>query len=418
MRQLLFLSLLFSMFFPHLASAVASAAPSAVLANPLAMTVTQTLAQPKNDRSSRAKISFIAERKNTFLLEDHGDLSFTYQVQADKNAPLAFIIPGTGGVAESAGALFLAEQLFALGYQTVTLDDAFSWKFAVAGSQNGLPGYTPQDSQDLYKALQAVNAKLISDKKIHPSSYSLVGYSLGALQSLFMAHMDESEKSFQFRRVLMIDPPLDLLYAVEALDDLYATGELLSPERKLTVFNRVLDVGGKYISQKANFQDPGLLQSAFTELDFNNQDLAYLVGGSFRDSLRDVIFASQQIRDLNILKVPATRFSRSQRYSEARNFSFMQYMNLFLYPEVKSQKNSSYSLKDMNKESSFYQFGDYVQNSKNLFIVHTADDFILKAGDVAWIQQHFSDRAVIFPFGGHCGAMNFPAFAEYLKTVF
>lgn len=418
MRLLMSLSLVVGMFFPYLALAAPAVQPPAVLANPLAMTVTQTLASPKNDRSSRSKVSLLPQRKKTFLFEKDADLRFTYQLQANKSAPLVFVIPGTGGISESSGALFLAEKLYNLGYQTVTVDDAFSWTFAIAGSRSGLPGYTPSDSQDLYKALQAVNAKLVQDKKITPRTYSVVGYSLGALQTLFMHRLDEREKQFRFERVLMIDPPMDLMYAVRSLDNLYNLGDQLSDGRKLFVFNRVVDVGGKYLNQKADFTDPDFLQQAFAELEFNNRDLAYLIGGSFRDSLRDVIFASQQVNDLKILKSSVSRYVRNVRYEEARKFSFAQYMSLFLYPQIKKQKGTDYNIDTMNREASFYQFGNYVQTRKNIYIVHTADDFILKKGDLAWIKDNFGERAMIFPYGGHCGAMNFPAFAEYLKTVF
>jgi hypothetical protein len=414
MHLITFIPFVFSLFVPNFASA----APTPVLENPLAMTVTQTLASPKKDRSTRAKISILPARLDTFLLENDADLKFTYQLQKDKSAPLVFIVPGTGGVAEAPGALFLAEQLYELGYQTVTIDDAFSWKFAAAASTSGLPGYTPRDSQDLYKALRLVKAQLAQNKEIRPRSYSMIGYSLGALQALFVHRLDDKAKHFQFERILMIDPPMDLMQSVKVLDNFYNIGAQLSDNRKLVVFNRVLGVGGKYINQRADFTDPEVLQQAFSELALSQKDLAYLIGGSFRDSLRDVIFTSQQIHDLKILKSPVTRYRRNARYDEARQFSFNEYMSRFLYPQIKKQKTADYNIEAMNRESSFYQFGDYVQNHKGLYIVHTADDFILKPGDIRWIQDKFGSRATIFPYGGHCGAMNFPAFANYLKKVF
>lgn len=93
-------------------------------------------------------------------------------------------------------------------------------------------------------------------------------------------------------------------------------------------------------------------------------------------------------------------------------------MKTFVYPNVKKQKSANYSVEDMNREVSMYQFHDYIQAHKNLFIVHTADDFILKDGDIAWMQDTFKERALIFPHGGHCGAINFPQFTDYLKKVF
>lgn len=392
--------------------------PNAIFLNPLAMTVTQTLAGPTKDLSKRTTVTVLPNRPKTYLLEDYKDLHFTYQVQPKKDAPLVFIIPGTGGISESNGALFLAEKLYGMGYHTVTVDDGFSWRFAVAASHSGLPGYTPRDAVDMYAALQAVNAKLVEKKAIAPSSYSLIGYSLGGLEGMFLHRLDESAHHFNFSRVVMVDPPLDVLNAVKAIDHLYEVGDKLSDDRKLLVFNRVLDVGSNLLSQHADFTDASVLQGAFTELNFNNDDLSYLIGGSFRDSLRDVVFASQQLNDMKILKNTATRYHMNKRYDEARQFSFIQYMKTFVYPNVKKQKSANYSVEDMNREVSMYQFHDYIQAHKNLFIVHTADDFILKDGDIAWMQDTFKERALIFPHGGHCGAINFPQFTDYLKKVF
>lgn len=398
--------------------AMASQKPSGVLTNPLAMTITQTLVSPKEDNASRSKVTVFPDRPKIYIFEKESDLHFTFQLQDDKNAPLIFIIPGTGGTSEASGALFLSEQLHKQGYHTVTIDDAFSWTFAVSGSRSGLPGYTPRDSEDLYSALQKVSVKLIENKKIQPRSYSLVGYSLGGLQSIFMHRLDQSEKHFNFHRVMLIDPPMDLMHAVTSLDHLYDVGNELTRGRKITVFNRVAQVGGKYLNEGADFTDPSFLQTAFNELSFDDKDLAYLIGGSFRDSLREVIFASQQVTDMGILKSPVSRFQRNDRYDEAGTYSFLQYMKSFVYPSVLKQKSPGYTIEDLNKEVSFYQFGKYVQTHDNIFIVHTADDFILKEGDIAWIQDKFRDRAMIFPVGGHCGAMNFPQFTEHLKNVF
>lgn len=40
--------------------------------------------------------------------------------------------------------------------------------------------------------------------------------------------------------------------------------------------------------------------------------------------------------------------------------------------------------------------------------MHNADDFLLTTGDVAWMEQVFGDRALIFPRGGHLGNLYYP----------
>lgn len=401
-------------------TAPAFASALSILETPLAMTITQILAMPTDHKVRLGTVSVIPERKNVFLLEKDGDLKFTYRLQTKKTAPVVFLLPGTGGSARSPGVLFLAEKLFNLGYTTITVDNGFSWQFAVAGSSTGLPGYTPQDAKDLYRGLQAITRSLKTQQELRPSSYSLAGYSLGASQSLFLQNLDEQKKSFNFEKVLMINPPVDLLYAVTQLDRLYQAGEKLSPNRQAAVYSKTLEAGSAFLDKKssASVSDIDYLQKVFDQLQFNTTDMSYLIGGSFRDSLRDVIFASQQVHDLKILKSPVTRYRRNMRYEESRRFSFNEYMRRFVFASVQTQKNKDYTIEDMNREVSLYQFEQQIMSRKNLFLVHSQDDFILKSEDVGWLKEKFGNRALIFPYGGHCGALNFPQFSDHLTQIF
>lgn len=399
-------------------SSVSSFATSSVLTNPLAMTVMGKFFIPNNDEPFYGELNLRPERANVFLFESNAKLKFTYHLQAKKQAPLMFIVPGTGALHNSLAALALAEKLYALGYHTVTVDNAFSWSFALAGSKSGLPGYVPQDAGDLYLALMQIKQKLVLEKNIHPSSYSLMGYSLGALQSIFMQRIDDDTKAFRFQKVLLIDPPLDLQYAVDQIDQLFKDGSRLSGGRKILVFNQGLQAISQYLKTDTSFIDINFLQTIFDSLRFTSWDLSYLIGGSFRDSLRDLIFASQQVHDLNILKKHVTRSHRSLRYEEARSFSFNDYMNRFVYPSIKIKKDKNYTLENMNREASLYQFSGFIKSHQNTFLIHSEDDFILKAEDLAWLKENFQDRALIFPYGGHCGSMNFPEFSKHLVDLF
>jgi len=39
--------------------------------------------------------------------------------------------------------------------------------------------------------------------------------------------------------------------------------------------------------------------------------------------------------------------------------------------------------------------------------MHNADDIILEPGEIDFFTDVFGDRATIYPFGGHCGNMNY-----------
>ncbi|MNK06304.1 Alpha/beta hydrolase family protein [compost metagenome] len=389
-----------------------------VVQNPLAMTISSVLVQPKSDHFHNDQILLLPKRGKVSLLEKASKLNFTYKLQSKKDAPLIFVLPGLGGDFRASGALFIAEKLFALGYSTVTLDNPFSWTFSVSGSRSGMPGYMVEDSRDLYQALLKINQKLKTQRGARPRAYALAGYSLGGLQSLFLKNIDRTEKHFNFSHVLTINPPLDLLHAVNQLDAMYVRGQSLSESRKAYVFTRLLDVGGDVLASKKPFSGAQDLQNVFDRLHFNDSDLSYIVALSFRLSLKDVIFASQQVKDSGLLRNRVSEFYRNARYNEAGNIFFADYMERFVFPRVKAQKDLDYSVSDLNEESSIYQFADLIRNDSGIFFVHSQDDFLLKNGDLAWAKDIFGPRALVFPYGGHCGAMGFTQFEGFLKQIF
>ncbi|MNL33224.1 hypothetical protein D3C87_1551210 [compost metagenome] len=167
-----------------------------------------------------------------------------------------------------------------------------------------------------------------------------------------------------------------------------------------------------------DFKDPKFVQKVYDEFRPSNQEMAYLIGQSFRETIRDVVFASQQVNDLGVLKIRATRNRQNARWDEAMTVSFGDYIGKFLYPQLVKSHDTDYTIEDLNEESSIYQFGETIKSSNNIYLITSEDDLIIQRQDIAWFKDHFGDRALIFPYGGHCGAMNFPQFQKQLQAIF
>lgn len=392
---------------------------SSLLENSLAMTLSTVAIAPSKDLAKEEFLTVIPGRSNVPLMDKKsGKVGFTYLLQSKKDAPLVFLIPGTGGSYKSTTSGYIAEKLFAQGYHTVTIDNAFNWKFVIGGSTNAIPGYIAEDAKDLYRVMKKVRAYLKAGHGVNPSGHSLVGYSMGGLHSLFLKRMDDEIKEFSFDRVLMINPPVDLLYGVQALDQLYKKGESLGKDKQGQTFMRLLDVGEKLL-EKSNGDLKSIdLEKVVNDLNFSDAEYAYLISFTFRSSLRDVIYASQQVKDLGILKYKATKYKQNARLNEASQFSFADYMKLFVLPSAQQKMGVEYSSEDLNRDSSLYQFEKMLKNDPRVFLVHSQDDFLLAPGDAQWLSQAFGPRAVIFPYGGHCGNIAFPQFAEFLNFIF
>ncbi|WP_413586748.1 hypothetical protein [Bdellovibrio sp. HCB274] len=389
------------------------------LKNPFAATITSTLVTAESSNAfNRGTVTLLPSRKSVPLMERAVDFNYSFRLRAEKKAPLVFLIPGTGGTSESAGVLLLAEQLFKMGYHVVTVDNPFSWRFAVAGSKSGLPGFTPRDATDLYGALKKVNKALRTDYGVQPQNFSLVGYSLGGLQSLFVNEIDQQTRDFGFKKVLIINPPANLLYAVEKLDALADVKNQMTANERQNVSFKVQRVTTAVTSGKVSLRDPMQMDKIFKQERFTDKEMSYLIGNEFHDSLGGLIFSTQQVHDSGILKIPATKYKRNARNAEIAKISFSQYMNQFLLPNLKIRHGNDYTVEQLNFDSSIFRFADSIRANDSLYLVTTVDDLFSKPSDIAWMQKQFGSRALILPFGGHCGFFQVPAFQGQLKHIF
>lgn len=392
---------------------------SKLIENSLAMTLSTITIAPSQNTAQEEFLTVLPARSRVPLIDKKwGKVGFTFQIQKNKKAPVVFILPGTGGSYKSTTSGFIGEKLFAQGYSTVTIDNAFNWRFVVGGSSSSIPGFMSEDAKDLYRVMQKIKAYLGAGHGVYPVAYSLVGYSMGGLHSLFIKSLDDEQKIFSFDRVLLINPPVDLLHGVRALDQLHTQGETLGKQGQAKTFGSLIEVGEKILN-KNNVDLKSIdLEKVIGSLNFTDANFAYLISFTFRSSLRDVIFASQQVKDLGILKNQATRFKRNARLQEAAQFSFAEYVKLFVLPVAQKKNGLTYTIDDLNRDSSMYQFESLIKNDPRLFLVHSQDDFLLNQGDAQWLAQTFGQRGVLFPYGGHCGNIAFPQFTDFLNVIF
>ncbi len=138
----------------------------------------------------------------------------------DHAAPLIFIIAGTGAHYASSFPEYLKKLFYQAGYHVVQLSSPTSWDFMASASRFATPGFSSDDADDLYRVMQAVRAQ---QRDLPVTDYYLTGYSLGALNAAFVSHLDESRRSFNFKKVLLLNPPVNLYTSVSNLDKLVET---------------------------------------------------------------------------------------------------------------------------------------------------------------------------------------------------
>ncbi|WP_297841958.1 serine/threonine protein kinase [Pseudomonas sp.] len=334
-------------------------------------------------------------------------------------APLIFLIAGTGAPYTSTINEFLKKLYYGAGYNVVQLSSPTSFDFMTAASRFATPGVTKDDAEDLYRVMQAVRAQQ-SDLQI--TDYYLTGYSLGALDAAFVSQLDETRKSFNFKRVLLLNPPVNLYTSISNLDKLVQT-EVKGINNSTTFYELVLTKLTRYFKQKGyiDLNDALLFDFQQSKQHLSNEQMAMLIGTSFRFSAADIAFTSDLINRRGLItppKYPITEgTSLTPFLKRALQCDFDCYLTNQVIPMWRARTDGG-SLLQLVDQVSLYALKDYLHNSTKIAVMHNADDVILGAGDLGFLRKTFGDRLTVYPYGGHCGNLNYRVNSDAMLEFF
>src|SRR5208282_847360 len=113
-------------------------------------------------------------------------LEFTCWLQP-RTAPVVYIVPGLGSHRLAETSLALAELVYSNGFSVVCISSPFNYEFMEHASTAAVPAYLPVDGQDLQVALTEIDHRLNTMYPGRLGNEALMGYSMGAFESLFVA---------------------------------------------------------------------------------------------------------------------------------------------------------------------------------------------------------------------------------------
>ncbi|MDF3846228.1 serine/threonine protein kinase [Pseudomonas citronellolis] len=337
----------------------------------------------------------------------------------DHPAPLVFIIAGTGASYLSSTPEYLKRLFYGAGYHVVQISSPTSWDFMAGASMRATPGYSPDDADDLYRVMQAVRAQ-------HPSlpvtGYYLTGYSLGALHAAFVSHLDETRRSFNFKRVLLLNPPVNLYTSVSNLDRLVQT-QVKGITDSRTYYQLVLGKLTRYFQQKGyiDLNDAFLYDFQHSRQHLTNEEMAMLIGTTFRFSSADIAFTSDLINQRGLVTPPHYPINEGTSlepfFKRALQCDFDCYMVEQLIPMWRKRHGGG-SLPQLIQQTSLYALQQYLHDTPKIAVMHNADDVILGPGDIGFLRRTFGDRLTLYPLGGHCGNLNYRVNAQDMLDFF
>ena len=331
---------------------------------------------------------------------------FSFSKQKNKKAPLIFVLAGTGSDYNTTRVKFMQRIFHDAGYHTIAISSQMSQQFMISASSNSVPGLLLEDNKDIYKAMKLAYNKI--KDQVEVTDFYIMGYSLGGSNAAVLSYIDEKEKVFNFKRVFMVNPPVDLYNSAVKLDkylDNYTGGKTEGIEKLLNT--TLAKVKGGLTSEYANIGVDTIYNIVKGDILSDAEKKAY-IGLAFRLTSTDLNFISDFMTRSHVYtKNPekVDKYTNMKEYFKAVNFAtFEDYVNKIGFPYYKKH-NKDYSIEALKREASLKVIEDYLRTSPKIAAVTNADELILNEKDFAFLKDVFKDRLVIYPKGGHCGNM-------------
>ncbi|BEO93492.1 serine/threonine protein kinase [Fusobacterium vincentii] len=331
---------------------------------------------------------------------------FSFSKQKNKKAPLIFVLAGTGSDYSTTRVKFMQRIFHDAGYHTIAISSQMSQQFMISASSNSVPGLLLEDNEDIYKAMKLAYNKI--KDQVEVTDFYIMGYSLGGSNAAVLSYIDEKEKAFNFKRVFMVNPPVNLYDSAVKLDkylDDYTGGKSAGIEKLLNT--TLAKIKGGLTSEYANIGADTIYNIVKGDILSDSEKKAY-IGLAFRLASTDLNFISDFITKSHIYtKNPekVDKYTNMKEYFKAVNFAtFEDYVNKIGFPYYKKY-NKDLTTEDLKEKASLRVIEDYLRTSPKIAAVTNADELILNEKDFAFLKDVFKDRLIIYPKGGHCGNM-------------
>ena len=357
-------------------------------------------------------------------------LKFTFWLQPGK-ANVVYIVPGLGGHRLSEASLALAELVYKNGFSAVLVSSVFNFEFMEHASTAAMPAYLPVDGHDLHVALTEIDRHLHVLYPDRLGNRALMGYSMGALESLFVAANTTNQYSvvkkgsvlrflqgkkgvnevrinsvtnqlplIYFDRYVAINTPVRMAQGVSKLDEFYRA-PLSWPAT-----NRTDNIENTFLKMATLSQ--GTLTPQ-TSLPFNAIESKFLIGLTFRLSLRDMIFSSQQRNNQGVLHHPIHNFRRDPVYQEILQYSYQDYFDKFAIPYYETRGLAAPAAAAIEKAGDLRTYETGLRGHPDIRVIVNQNDFLLTDADLAWLHATFAtNQLTLFPQGGHLGNLANP----------
>jgi hypothetical protein len=331
-------------------------------------------------------------------------------------APLLFILAGIGSNPYFGVAPYLASLFFKEGSHVVILPSPMSWNFALSASRRGAPGYAPDDARDLYAVMQKTLTVLKDRHDVKITAINFMAVSLGGLDGAYLSVIDADEGKIGIDKYLLVNPPVDLAYAVKKIDEWNALASKFGRAKSRQIISRAIAIVDSFADVRRD--NPAVFDRLAKQFaGFTTEDLQFLIAENLQSQLPELVYVTQVMHDQKVLK--ALKHDKRKRLEEAKDFTFTDYNEKIAVPLWQKQTGNT----DVDKEN-FIQGGSLarilarLRGNRKVQIMHNADDFMAEKKSIVALKEALGDQVKLYPYGGHLGNLWYPENKEYALRYF
>ncbi len=333
-------------------------------------------------------------------------------------APLVFLVPGAGSRYDSERMVHFGKVFYQAGFHVLSLSSPVHMDFVI-NAGTALPGDPVNDARDLYRVM--IQAYDQVRGKIEVSSFALAGYSLGGFNAAFVAKLDEEERHFNFSRVLLVNPPVDLGSSAAILDRLLVDNIPRGMAGFEPWFRGVLTTYSA-VSGEAGFRalSGEVLYQTYKRLPADEKTLAALIGLAFRTTGAHMIFTADVMNGGGYIVPRNARLTNSTSLTRfaivAYRTGFLDYFDELFLP-YHQQREPGLTRQALLDRESLRALEPYLAATDKIRLIHNEDDIILAPGEIEYLQRVFGARARVFPTGGRLGNLLHPEVVRAMVSL-
>ena len=366
-------------------------------------------------KSQVVHVPGLPNRNQLPSLEGRGQVSVALYRQ-NRSAPLLFLLSGIGSNSYFGVATYLARLFYQAGFHVVILPSPMNWNFALSASRTAAPGFAPADARDLYDVMQKTLPVLKSRYNVTITGINFLGVSLGGLEGAYLSVLDGEERKLGIEKYLLINPPVNLSYALKKLDEWHALGAKFGRERAQGLVAKAIGIVESF--SRDSRDDPRVYNEVAKKFAaFTTAEIQFLIAEEVQSLLPELVYVTRVINDPDVRR---TAKDHMRQYLEsAKDLTFLDYNERLAVSLWRIQfADPEADLDTFIERGSLTRILDQLRSNSKVVVMHNADDVFTDRQSIAELKAALGDQLILYPYGGHLGNLWYPENKQRIIGVF